>query len=98
MFIDSAGVCGGSVKRCCTGGIALAVVACACSANLCSTANNGQCIKYRGPCLIFLTRWECAVWQACLILRQNKAERQALEDAMASGASVQDCVKAIESV
>jgi hypothetical protein len=39
-----------------------------------------------------------AVWQACLILRQNKAERQALEDAMASGASVEDCVKAIESV
>jgi hypothetical protein len=41
------------------------------------------------------TRW--AVWQACNLLRSNKAEFEALTNAMGSGASVSECVQAIEN-
>ena len=42
-----------------------------------------------------ITRW--AVWQACRLLRDNKAEHDALMQAMAAGKSIADCVQAIEA-
>lgn len=40
------------------------------------------------------TRW--AVWQACTLLRTYKAEFEALKEAMGSGSTVAECVRAIE--
>lgn len=41
------------------------------------------------------TRWAC--YQAASLLRSHEAEYKALQAAMARGASVVDCFKAIES-
>ena len=42
-----------------------------------------------------ITRW--AVWQACTLLKSRRAESEALQSAMARGASVAECVQAIEA-
>lgn len=41
------------------------------------------------------TRWAC--YQAATLLRRYPAEYEALQKAMASGASVVDCIRAIEA-
>ncbi|KAF5834996.1 hypothetical protein DUNSADRAFT_8054 [Dunaliella salina] len=43
-----------------------------------------------------MTRW--AVYTAASLLRRYKKEHQAVIDAMSRGASVRECVQAIESV
>lgn len=42
-----------------------------------------------------ITRW--SVWQAASLLKQYKAEHEALVEAMARGAPVTECVQVIES-
>jgi hypothetical protein len=41
------------------------------------------------------SRW--AVWQACCLLRSNKKEYGALQEAMGGFKTVSECVKAIEN-
>lgn len=41
------------------------------------------------------TRWAC--YQAATLLRRYSAEFEALQEAMARGSSVVDCIKAIEA-